>query len=293
LRNVALACMAIAGLVVADAARSEEGEGGELHRWVPSFGFSAGIIRQTASGFQQNSLRPTDDGVAPPGPFPGTPSSGDGSLVDPFVVFTSELMTPSLFSILGEPRLFVHGEVGGAFGSQQNVAKEGAPQAFVVPKFSNFAGSAVGGQGTATTLEIGTLISGGGLGVAFTAGVWGRRFRVKPSFELLRHQVEAEGMLQHVSGTDTGPKTFFSLHEQREEILYSAGGGLELEMDTLRAGPFVIALFANGQAYRLLSDPEIHLSFSDGTNTAVWETKLDRGIYRGSLGLRFRFLPEE
>ena len=63
--------------------------------------------------------------------------------------------------------------------------------------------------------------------------------------------------------------------------MQSIGGGIELEMDTLRAGPFMIALFANGQAYRLLGDSDIRLFASDGTNTATWDVTLDREIYRG------------
>ena len=65
-------------------------------------------------------------------------------------------------------------------------------------------------------------------------------------------------------------------------------------MDTVRLGPFVLAVFANGQAYRLLDDRNIDLSApTDGTNTAEWDVKLDREIYRGSVGLRFRYFPTE
>ena len=64
-------------------------------------------------------------------------------------------------------------------------------------------------------------------------------------------------------------------------------------MDTVRLGPFMLALFANGQAYRLLDDRNIDLSATDGTNTAVWNVRLDRDAYRGGVGMRFRFFPIE
>lgn len=292
-----LAYLSIAALVHGDAAWGQEKGTDEVDRWIPSFGMSIGIIRQTASGSQQNNLRPPDDGIAENGrEAPGTSISGDDSLVDPLSVFAAELMSPGIGAIPGHPRLFLHGEVGGAFGSVVQLAREGSPGEFALPAFlaPDTPGLAVGGQGTKTELEISTLMAGAGAGIAFTLPeLFGRRLRLKPSFEYLRHGVEAEGVMRHVSGNTPDEFVFITLQREKERTLHSIGGGLELELDTLRLGPFVIALFANGQAYELLGERDIHLFATDGTNTATWDVTLDREIYRGSAGLRFRFFPEE
>ena len=306
-----VAYLSIAMLALAAVAQGEEAGPDEIEHWIPSLGLSIGIVRQSAEAFQQNNLRPPDDLIAPPGPFPGTPSSGDDSLIDPFSVLTAELMTPGFRVIPSSPRFFVHGEIGGAFGSAVSLAREGTPGAFELPPdpfaptFPNpprfVPGLAVGGQGTLTEIEINTLFGGAGAGVAFTFDLFGRKLRLKPSFEYLQNGVEVTGALQHVAGRRAIDNTgtivedyqFTSVNEEKKKTLHSVGGGLEVEMDTLRAGPFVVALFANGQAYTLLGDSDIKLFATDGTNSARWEVTMDREIYRGSIGLRFRFFPEE
>jgi len=296
-----LAHLSIAALLQASTAWGQEAETDELARWIPSLGMSIGIVRHSGSAVQQNNLRPPDDGVDPP-EIPGTPSSGSDAIVDPLSVFTVELMTPGIGGVPTHPRLFVHGEVGGAFGSEVELVKEGSPGEFKIPAgYPNIPGIAIGGQGTKTTLEISTLMSGGGVGIAFTTDLLGRRLRLKPSFEYLRDGVEVDGVLRHVTdqlipGSRPPQRQvtgFVTMVREEERTLDSIGGGLELEMDTLRAGPFVIALFANGQAYQLLSDRKIQLFATDGTNVARWDAKLDTEIYRGSVGLRFRFFPQD
>jgi hypothetical protein len=308
IRTVAYLSIAVLAHAVAARGQDLDLEPGtnEYDHWIPSIGLSIGIVRQSASAIQQNNLRPPDDTFPPPGPFPGTPSDGDDSLIDPLSVLTAELMTPGIGSVPTRPRLFVHGEFGGAFGSTSSLAREGTPKGFELPPdpvvpTAPVPGLAVGGQGTLTEMEISTLIGGAGAGVAFTVDLFGRRLRLKPSFEYLLHGVEVTGVVQHaagqraidISGNIVEDWSFTSFNKEKEKTLHSVGGGLELEMDTLRAGPFMVALFANGQAYRLLGDSDIRLVASDGTNTATWDVTLDREIYRASAGLRFRFFPEE
>lgn len=306
-----LAFISIVALVRADAGWCEEAKASELDRWIPSFGVSIGVIRQSASGFQVNNLRPPDDSFPPPGPFPGTPSDGADYMLDPFAVANFELMSPGLGaipgveSIPGRPRLFVHGEVGGALSSDVALAEEGSPGELTLPPnpTAGLPGLAVGGQGTRTEASIDTLVAGVGAGIAFTADLFDRRFRLKPSFEYLRDGVTARGDLKHVSGLFPN-WNFLIIRNQEERTLNYIGGGLELEMDTVRLGPFVLAVFANGQAYQLLDDRNIDLSTPNGTSTATcsdvtappsacWDVKLDRDLYRGSVGLRFRFFPVE
>jgi hypothetical protein len=76
------------------------------------------------------------------------------------------------------------------------------------------------------------------------------------------------------------------------KTFHGVGPGLELELDTRRAGPFLLAVFVSGQAYRWLGDREI--SFSDSNElgeTATWNYEQHAWAYRGGVGMRFRFLP--
>ena len=188
MRLRAIAYVSIAVLAHADAAWCQQAESDELYRWIPSLGLSIGVIRQSASAIQQNNLRPPNDGLAENGvEVPGTPSAGDDVLVDPLSVLTTELMTPGIGAVPTHPRLFVHGEFGGAFGSSVQIVHEGSPGEFKpvdppIPPPGTLSGTvpglAVGGQGTLTEAEISTLMGGGGVGVAFTADLLGRRLRL-------------------------------------------------------------------------------------------------------------------
>ena len=297
-----------AALLRASAAWCQEEGNTELERWIPSFGFEAGLVGGQANGFLVSNRRPVDDQVAPPGPFPGTPFEGDGNLIDPITLFTGELMTPGLGSIggvdiPGHPRLFAHGDVGIDFSSKVILAKEGSPGELTFPPISGGGGPSVGGQGTETTLQRNMLLARAGLGVAFTTDLFGRRFRVKPSFEYLRERVQAEGLMKHALGETIDQ--VIELHNREEQTLNNVGGGLELEMDTVRFGPFVLSLFVNGQVYDLVDEREIDLASPPGSTradctnvaspnpAACWDVKLNSMTYSGAAGIRFRFFPFE
>jgi hypothetical protein len=104
------------------------------------------------------------------------------------------------------------------------------------------------------------------------------------------------------------------LGAQGSQHFNGIGGGVDLEMDVWRAGPFGVSLFLGGSFYRILGDRTLDLSDSaefdytekvrepddnyDGTEvslpentfTANWSFEVDPWMYRAGLGLRFHWL---
>ena len=106
------------------------------------------------------------------------------------------------------------------------------------------------------------------------------------------------------------------LQGSETKTYYGIGPGLEVEMDAARAGPLLLAVYLSGQAYRLLGDLDIDF---DATTTltdpalnpnpgptspcgptagqctvsAKWTFHPHAWTYRGGVGLRFRWLPED
>jgi hypothetical protein len=297
-----------------DAAPCQERASNEIHRWVPSVAVTSDIVVQSNDGFLQNSLRPPT-----PGGTPNTPFKGSGSFTEPAVGGSIELMSPTFLAVPGRPRVFAHGDLAAVFGSNVELAKEGSPGAFEPPPLPPNTGpngipaSAVGGQGSKTSAELDTLLASAGIGLAFTFDVVERRFRLKPSFEYVREKVKVDGELKNVTGRYIrcfNPPTaqctvpvvqdfsFTSLSDSGSDAFHGIGAGLELEMDTVRVGPFMLTLFLSGRATQLLGDLEIELAAGAPNpatpcgSTACWSAEPDRWLYRGGAGLRFRFAPE-
>jgi len=277
----------------------------DLNRWVPAFAVTSDILVQGADGFLQNNLPVTSEGGTG-----GAELSGSGSFTEPAVGGSLELMSPALLPIPGRPRLFAHGGFSAVFSSTVDLEKLGSPGNFeppTLPPNASRPGSVVGGQGTKTSGEIDTLLVSAGVGLAFTFDVAERRFRLKPSFEYVREKVTVDGLLHHVEGQGFCPGSdppvscppnpvqgwiFTQLSASGSETFHGIGAGLELEMDTVRLGPFMISLFLDGKATQLLGNRKIELAASQGALTATWDAELHPWLYRGGLGLRFRFVPE-
>jgi hypothetical protein len=170
-----------------------------------------------------------------------------------------------------------------------------------------------------------TLTFGANLGVAFPARLGKRQLRIKPSFGWLHYKVSADGL---VSNAKCGPDTFtpgipndtactpritgggaiipgdlraFSLDGSDSLMFNAIGGGLDLEMDTVRYGPVGASLFLGGGFYRTLGDRTISFNdtqieppeppfFGMDVATAQWEVKVDPWIYRAHVGIRFQWL---
>ena len=81
-----------------------------------------------------------------------------------------------------------------------------------------------------------------------------------------------------------------------KKTYHGIGPGLEVELDTARAGPFMLTIFLSGQAYKILGDRVVSFtgSFSDvyRDETADWRFEKAAWSYRAGVGLRFRWLPE-
>jgi hypothetical protein len=299
----------------------------ETQRWVPAFSAYSGVLVQNAKGdvvsgpITGNRIAAAMQPIRPP-------ASGSDLQVTPFVAGSVEIMTPALLEGAGRPRLFVHGDAAASFGFSRDIVKEGLPDQMVPPK--GFTGlmseQTVLGQGSDTAAEVKTLQLSAGAGLAFTFDVGERRFRIKPSVEWLREAIELSGVVNRAVRNPSAPCTvnpqapgcaplgtnypegfrLITLSGSDEETYHAVGSGLELEADTLRAGPFMLTVFLAGQAYRFLGDLEVEFSDSQippcnpvqnctpppQPETATWTFEKDRWAYRGGVGLRFRWLPD-
>jgi len=302
----------------------------ETQRWVPSFGLTSGVFAQKADAsatstgltynfiLRQNSFgqevdtvtQITDANLRPP-------VDGDDILVTPFVGGTFELDTPGVQAWPGRPRLFVRGDIAGAFGTERKVAREKTPSGLPdpLPDQPYFAEEAVPGIGSETTAEVQPLTYSAGAGVAFTIDIGSRRLRIKPSIEYIHEQIDFTGAVIRAVNTDTGivaqqsitakPSVFFGVTLQKDEKqdFQGLGPGLEIEMDTARIGPFMLSLFTNGRGMKVLGDRKVEWSDSTtvtdpamipNTTTfdANWEFEKKPWIFGGGVGIRFRWVPK-
>ncbi len=193
----------------------------ETERWVPAFAVLSGVLLQNAEAAGQSNdtftyqltnrtltgRRPDQVEVVTTEDVDGEidwSGQGDDLMLGPFVGVSAELMTPGLASVAGRPRLFFHGGAAAYFGPERNLAREGAPG--MVPETAAVLTPAVAlpGQGIQTSVEVDRLLLSAGAGVAFTIDAWGRRLRIKPSFEYLREELEVSGLMAQAFKTDSG-----------------------------------------------------------------------------------------
>ena len=99
-------------------------------------------------------------------------------------------------------------------------------------------------------------------------------------------------------GAATCPCRTASGQATKTKNWHSLGAGLELELDTARAGPFLMALYASAQAYAVLGDRKVEIRGSspwdDGSGTLDYASRYEAEPwrYRLGVGLRFRWLPD-
>lgn len=299
----------------------------ETERWVPAIAVYSGALVQTFDGAVEGGP------VAPTLVF-GTPvkfsndlncgggdvqdfqdvlacaASGDARFVDPFVGGNLELMTPGVGSLPGRPRLFARGGMAWGFGFERNIAKYGNIGTLEdnTGPMENPTDGTIEGQGSLTSAKLHPLMLQAGVGVAFTVDAGDRRFRIKPSFEYMREEVEVTGELQRVVCNEFRPPLLtciannlddfreISLGASQKRYYHGIGPGLEFEADAARAGPFVMTVFIAGKAYYFLGDRTIHLEdgqqFGGQTESASWDFERKAWGYEGGVGVRFRWLPE-
>jgi hypothetical protein len=221
-------------------------------------------------------------------------------------------MTPSLLGdALLRPRLFVHGDVAAAFAYQRNLAGVGGPGKFTLPS-GQLAPRGIDpatrdlqeeleipGQGSRTHMKVGRWVWSGGGGIAFTVEAFHRTFRIKPSFEYLRQELEFNGVVNRAvklrvpSGVaDLRNIRQISLTKFATKSYDGFGPGLELEVDTVRLGPIVPSLFILGRGYYLMGSlSESLTATNEFGESATWTAEPNRWVWRGGIGIRFRWLP--
>src|SRR5262245_23046044 len=199
------------------ATRSDAREGSnEIERWVPSAAFSFDILGQRSAGSIESDNfigPPISDGgceinrigTRSPGPcrepVPSTlaltPNAHDSDTTTAALVKLSlELMTPRLAEGLASPRLFAPADGSLAFAFRRKLAGAGKPGAMGLPPppasvvglRTNVSEETITGQGNRAFSELETGVFTAGAGVAFTAKLFGRELRIKPSFDYLRQE---------------------------------------------------------------------------------------------------------
>lgn len=258
----------------------------ELERWRPSVAvFSVVSVQDTKSSVVSN-LRPSDD--------PGRPIEQAQAIVWPSIGGSLELMSPRLVEGFGAPRVFVHGDLIGAFLSDRKLANEGAPDEFGVPTSPVFPEESIEGQGSETRLDIGSLAWGAGIGVAFRVEILGYEFAIKPSAEWYQYKGTFRGVVARAikPAPDQPLDRLVRLELTDRRTWNAAGGGLELETPVLETDEFTGHMFVTGKAYALLGDRSIDRTVRDATvptDAAVFDYKASSILYNFGLGFRLRW----
>jgi len=315
-------------LVLAASSRAAEPID-ETERWVPSVAITSGVVAQGASASVSTAVikipswDPFVPGTSCPDPIPsptcpmiveeaGRPSDrGNSILFAPFVGGQIELMTPGIQALIGRPRGFFQVGFDVSFGVEYDTALEGdlgdmgddIRRPIFIP-------TVIEGQGSETALSIRSPIFTAGAGIAFTAEIWGRRVRLKPSFQWMRQEVEMSGrtnvpILLSYDGSNDSVYQMVYLKADKTLVWHGIGPGLELEVDAVRTGPITVSLAFYVNAYYLLGNKDIEMTATEElqafptvpplppqpiSSTYTYEQK--DWSFRGGVALRFRFLPE-
>lgn len=231
-----------------------------------------------------------------------------------------EVTTPSFFDeVPGRPRLFVRSDVGAIFGQEDDVDRSGDPknqlslaQILIDSGTNNLDPNVVQGQGTRLSMNTERLTYSAGIGITFEEEIFGHVVRFKPSAEYMVQKVKASGIVSRAvtligpsEGTVGDPNSLSDfrhilIQDRQQRFFHSAGLGLEIETDAGEVGPFIVSVFATGQALNMLGGREISFSAqnpdpSDPANadeTADFRLQLNDWTYRAGLGVRVRWSPD-
>jgi len=289
------------------AAAAEPVDEHELSRWVPSFSFLSGLNAQRAEGHLSTSdvLGAHDPAAPPQGAqpllLPGSPRTERAPMLTPFVGGSIEVMSPAWQSLPGRPRAFSRFDVSVTFGPEYNIPtigdRPGPPTR----------GSALGaltestilGQGGRAAASVEPLLLMAGAGAAFTLDAWDHALRIKPSLEYIREQVEVRGVVRrsvvvdHLDSATLDKFRHVNLSARATHVYHGLGPGLELELDTRRAGPVVLSLYLGAKAWAFLNNDKQTLVAANADNEyAVFQFLKNRWAFSGNFGLRFRWVPE-
>ncbi|MFT4572739.1 MAG: hypothetical protein ACI8W3_000750 [Myxococcota bacterium] len=282
----------------------------EIERWIPSLSIAMGLLLQeTEGGFATGVIKNTDWVQYAPAVARIRPSASGSNLnITPIATIGLEGMTPGLrtlpgfpdIKIPGRPRFFVHGDIVPSFGPTYRTAKRGDPGKLTLglPPTANINREEVmGGQGGLMKSRIKQWIYGGGAGIALTADFWGRRLRVKPSFEYMTEVVEVKAVIKRALAVVVDPRelnefTFLVLNASESKRFHGLGAGIEFELDGKRAGPIMLSVFASARGYRFMGDMVMTATGrNENDESFTMRFKKDRYAYRSSVGVRIRFAP--
>lgn len=281
----------------------------EIERWVPAVSAALGLLLQKTSGdFETgNVLGPSDP--SPADPLLINPAeSGKDTAITPVATFSIELMTPGLLAVPGlaklevpgRPRLFVHGDVIPSFGAELRTAKNGDPGPNEYPSdFATAKADKISGQGGLLIAQVQTWQFAAGAGIAFSVDLGERRLRIKPSFEYMTEEIQIDGEVRRAVsiipglGSSIDDFRIIVLETSETKRFHGIGAGIEFELDTRRAGPVLLSVFAGARGYRFMGDLKMQTTAINSENeTATFRFEKKRYGYRASLGIRFRFAPE-
>jgi hypothetical protein len=128
--------------------------------------------------------------------------------------------------------------------------------------------------------------------------------RIKPSFEWLREKIIIEGQVRRLVKDTFGRTPPFEVSDFRQIILnakktkvfHGIGPGLEIEVDSKRAGVFVVSTFMGTRVHRILGNLDVNQTASDeypnGDEAAFYHYRNRRWVYQAYLGFRVRLVPE-
>lgn len=248
--------------------------------------------------------------------------SGSDTAIAPLVGGSLELMTPSPFDGFLHPRLFVHADYAAAFAFERNLAGGGSPGRFEPPAFfpatnNDVEELAIQGQGTRTRWQLNRDIWSAGGGLALTMTWFQRTVRIKPSFEWIHFEQDFIGVVHRAVKLRTPSQPQIVQNpgtpDWRAQVILNdlsgfrqialtrvethdfdgIGPGLEIEVDTVRLGPFKTSVFALGRAYHLLGELDQTFSVSNEFGeTATWTFEPDPWMWRAGVGFRLRWVPE-
>jgi len=278
----------------------------ELGRWVPSLAVLMGVTAQQVEGHLASTdvygpqFMPPFPPFPDPAIVPGTPATERTRMMTPYVGGSVEVMTPAWKSIPTRPRLYAHADVSFAFGPEYSIPVIGDPGPYsVAPGSSLITVGTVLGQGAKTQVEVDPLLIMAGAGFAFTFDAGGRALRLKPSVEYMRQEVQLSGLVRRLVRVVQNPPPNISglrditLSAQDTRIYHGLGPGLEVEIDTGRAGPFVLTLFADAKAWAFLDNSKFVLTdVNEWGEKAEWSYLTNKWAFGGAIGLRFRWVPE-
>jgi hypothetical protein len=323
---------AIAGVLLATASASAQQPGpapGLDARWIPSFAFTMGVdwTRQHAK-VSSDCRAPGSDPPAATSCKPDVPEFGaqlrpgavdDELTVTPYVGGNLSLSTPVL-ARPGRARLFAGVELPYQFGIDRNVAQKERPTGIREPdnpEAGEFLDEgAMLGAGSRTRTEVHGLAFGANAGAVFAFEAFRRQFRLRPSANWLHFQIGARGRVESViciqfcdaDGDLPGdppderpaPTRVITLKSHDSQWFDAVGGGLDLEMDTTRVGPYSVALFLGGAGYYLPGDRSQRFSATqtigpDPVGAAVdyhadFSYRLSPWLWRAGIGMRFSWV---